>query len=123
MAMIEIHQASSAEQINAVRELFAEYAASIGVSICFENLDDEIAKLPGSYSPPDGRLLIATYEGRIAGCVALKRIDDSVCEMKRLFVRYDFRGKGVGCSSIDDFRRSSPCRLHNTSSGHTPHHD
>ncbi|HTR80159.1 MAG TPA: GNAT family N-acetyltransferase [Bacteroidota bacterium] len=94
--MIEVYRANSAQEIDAVGKLFAEYASSIGVSICFENLDSEIAGLPGPYAPPHGRLLIAADEQRIAGCVGLKRIDDEVCEMKRLFVRKDFRGRGVG---------------------------
>jgi len=94
--MVEIVRASVREQYEAAGKLFFEYANSINVSICFENLDKEVAELPGAYAEPSGRLLLAYCEGRLAGCGALKRADDRVCEMKRLFVRSEFRGRGIG---------------------------
>lgn len=76
-----------------VRALLHEYAASLGVSLDFQNFDDEVAELPGAYAPPGGALLVASQK---AGCVALRRIDDSTCELKRLYVRPEWRGHGLG---------------------------
>ena len=89
-------QAGSSAQIAAIRELFQEYAQSLGFSLCFQSFDKELAGLPGEYAPPEGRLLLATYEGTPAGCVALHKLDAGICEMKRLYVRPQFRGKGLG---------------------------
>jgi len=88
--------ADSVSQIARARELFLEYAQSLGFSLCFQNFDQELAELPGDYAPPGGRLLLAEYEGQLAGCVALHKLEDGVCEMKRLYLRPQFRGKGLG---------------------------
>ena len=93
---MQITEAHSREHLLAVRELFAEYAAAIGVSLCFQNFDDELAALPGKSAPPEGRLLLALDGSQFAGCVALRKIEDGVCEMKRLYVRPQFRGSGMG---------------------------
>jgi ribosomal protein S18 acetylase RimI-like enzyme len=92
----DFRRAESPEQIATIRELFLEYAQSLGFSLCFQSFDKELAGLPGDYAPPDGRLLLATYEGAPAGCVALHKLDREICEMKRLYVRPQFRGKGLG---------------------------
>ena len=96
MSALQIIPASSSAQIAQARELFLEYAASLGFSLCFQNFDQELAGLPGEYAPPDGRLLLAEYEGQLAGCVALHKIEPGICEMKRLYLRPQFRGKGLG---------------------------
>ena len=86
----------SPAQVAQARELFLEYAQSLGVNLCFQNFEQELAGLPGHYAPPDGRLLLAEYEGQLAGCVALHQWEPGVCEMKRLYLRPPFRGKGLG---------------------------
>ena len=83
-------------QVAQARELFQEYAQSLGVNLCFQNFEQELAGLPGHYEPPDGRLLLAEYDGQLAGCVALHKWDGGICEMKRLYLRPSFRGKGLG---------------------------
>ena len=93
---MELIQAQSAEEISRARELFEEYAAGVGISLCFQNFDKELAELPGAYVPPGGRLFLAIKEEQSAGCVALRRIGEGVCEMKRLYVRPHFRGTGLG---------------------------
>jgi putative acetyltransferase len=94
-------QAESPGQIAQARELFLEYAQSLGFSLCFQNFDKELANLPGDYAPPDGRLLLAEFEGQVAGCVALHKLEDGICEMKRLYLRSPFRGKGRGRAIAD----------------------
>ena len=89
-------QAQTSDEIAKARELFLEYAQSLGFSLCFQNFDQELGGLPGDYAPPDGRLLLAEYEGQLTGCVALHKLADGICEMKRLYLRPQFRGKGLG---------------------------
>ena len=94
--MVTIVQASSADLVNEARRLFQEYADGLGVDLCFQNFDQEVASLPGDYAPPAGRLLLALDGALPAGCVALRKISGEVCEMKRLYVRPAFRGTGLG---------------------------
>ena len=94
--MLEIVSARSNDDIAFARELFLEYSASLGIDLCFQNFDREVRELPGEYAPPQGRLLLARAETELAGCVALRRIDEASCEMKRLYVLPRSRGKGVG---------------------------
>jgi putative acetyltransferase len=93
---LTIAQAELPAQIAQVRALFVEYAQSLGFSLCFQSFDQELENLPGGYAPPDGRLLLAEYDGEAAGCAALHRLEPGICEMKRLYLREKFRGKGVG---------------------------
>ena len=89
-------QVETEGEVEEARTLFKEYEAATGVDLCFQNFGQELATLPGDYAPPSGRLILA-YEGEeAAGCVALRKVDDAVCEMKRLYVRPAFRGTGLG---------------------------
>jgi GNAT superfamily N-acetyltransferase len=95
--MLTIYHAESPQQIVTVRELMLEYAAAMNFSLCFQDFDEELRTLPGKYAPPAGRLLLAAWDGQTAGVVGLRAIEDAgVCEMKRLYVRPDFRGKSLG---------------------------
>ena len=112
---MEIVQAQSEEDLGRIRKLFMDYAASLGVDLGFQNFDRELAEFPGEYAPPDGRLLLAMDETRIAGCVALRKIAEGICEMKRLYVRPAFRGKGIGralaTTVIEEARRIGYARM------------
>ena len=89
-------QASSPEEIESARTLLEEYAAWLQIDLCFQSFDKELAGLPGQYAPPDGRLLLAIEDDQLVGCVALRKTGEGTCEMKRLFLRSQFRGKGLG---------------------------
>ena len=80
----------------AVRALFEEYQRGLGVSLCFQGFEAELAGLPGDYAPPRGGLWLAEQPGGLAGCVALRPLDTGSAELKRLFVREAFRGRGLG---------------------------
>jgi ribosomal protein S18 acetylase RimI-like enzyme len=93
---MKLSQATTDEEIQQARQLFEEYAAWLGFDLCFQNFDRELVELPGQYAPPSGRLFLATENDRLAGCIALRKIGDDVGEMKRLYVRPEFRGHGLG---------------------------
>ena len=93
---MKIAQAHSAADIETARALFEEYATALDISLCFQNFDQEVSGLPGSYAPPAGRLLLATEGEEAAGCIALRPLAGNACEMKRLYVRPQFRGRGLG---------------------------
>jgi ribosomal protein S18 acetylase RimI-like enzyme len=97
---LTIWQAVSPMDLASTRELFLEYADSLGFSLCFQSFDQELAELPGDYAPPKGRLLLARYAGELAGCVALHPLEENVAEMKRLYVRPQYRGKRVGFALV-----------------------
>jgi putative acetyltransferase len=97
-----IVHAETPEQIEKARRLFLEYQQWLGLSLCFQNFDDEVANLPGKYAKPAGRLLLAVIDDKTAGCIAFRKIEEGICEMKRLFVREDFRGLGVGRVLIEN---------------------
>jgi putative acetyltransferase len=99
--MTEIIQAQTVTELGAVRDLFVEYAQSLGFSLCFQGFDQELAHLPGDYSPPRGRLLLARIDGQPAGCVGLHAFKDDIGEIKRLYVKPEFRGHGLGRKLAD----------------------
>ena len=94
--MTTILPASSAPEIAAACEIIREYAGSLGVDLCFQNLERELAGLPGEYAPPRGRFLLACVDEKVAGCVAVRPCSAEICEMKRLYVRPPYRGLGLG---------------------------
>jgi ribosomal protein S18 acetylase RimI-like enzyme len=93
---LRLTRAETVEQVELARMLFKEYADATGVDLCFQNFGQELATLPGDYAPPSGRLLLAHEGDEAAGCVALRKVDETVCEMKRLYLRPAFRGTGLG---------------------------
>jgi putative acetyltransferase len=98
--VIEMFTPATPELLDATREIFREYAAQLGVDLCFQNFDAELVGLPGEYTGPRGALLLATVDGEVAGCGALRPVTDvdyaNACEMKRLYVRPAFRRFGIG---------------------------
>lgn len=104
---MKIIQAASPEDITAVRRLFEEYAASLGIDLAYQGFPAELAGLPGSYAPPRGRLLLATIDDIPAGCVALRAHDGRAAEIKRLYVRPEHRGSGIGRKLIETLIRDA----------------
>jgi GNAT superfamily N-acetyltransferase len=93
---LRITQATTSADIEQARILFKEYEASLGISLCFQNFERELNNLPGDYAPPTGRLLLVREFDQLVGCVALRKLEPDVGEMKRLFVRPAYRNKGLG---------------------------
>jgi len=94
--MIRFVEVESEEHFEHIRVLFREYERLLGFNLDFQNFESEFAKLPGEYVLPDGCLLLVLYGDNIAGCVALRKLGQGICEMKRMYVRPNFRGKGIG---------------------------
>ena len=94
--MITITRAHTTEDVLTAKTLFQEYSESLDFDLGFQNFDEELSNFPGQYSPPDGRLYLARYASRAVGCVGLRKFEKRICEIKRLYVKPDFRGKAVG---------------------------
>jgi putative acetyltransferase len=96
LPQVEIRAIRAAPDISSIRMLFREYEASIGVDLEYQGFSAELAALPGQYAPPSGELVLAVVDGEPAGCVALRSLDRSTLEMKRLYVKPTVRGLGLG---------------------------
>ncbi|MBX7061732.1 MAG: GNAT family N-acetyltransferase [Pyrinomonadaceae bacterium] len=94
--MIEIVYAEDPHCIEDARTIFREYEKWLGLDLCFQGFEEELQTLPGKYAPPDGRLILAYKDGELAGGIALRKIGKGICEMKRLFLRENARGSGIG---------------------------
>lgn len=99
--MLRIFKAKTEEDIKRARRLFVEYADSLGFDLNFQNFEEELANLPGEYAEPSGCLLLAEYQGKAVGCVALKKLSDNICEGKRLYVKPEFRGLKIGRELVE----------------------
>ena len=108
--MIEFIQVESGPALDQIRALFLEYAKSLDFNLCFQNFDKELRELPGEYALPHGRLILCEFNGKPAGCIALKPLEPGICEMKRLYVRPESRGSQLGFKLathlIDEARRA-----------------
>ncbi len=97
---IQLITPETTAHLDAVRQIFSEYAAQLGIDLCFQNFEAELNDLPGEYSPPTGALLLALVDGEVAGCCGLRALDSvdypNAAEMKRLYVRKAFRRFGLG---------------------------
>jgi len=94
--MNAIISASTNSHMQTLRGLFREYEQFLQVDLCFQQFEEELAGLPGKYAAPQGALLLAMVDGRAAGCVAMRPLEEGLCEMKRLFVRPPYLGLGIG---------------------------
>ena len=94
--MRDIVLAESTLEIEEIRKLFIEYENSLDIDLCFQDFEEELKNLPGGYTTPSGRLILAFEDDATAGCVALRKLSDEACEMKRLYVKPEFRGAGIG---------------------------
>ena len=99
--MLQIKRATS-DELETIRLLFTEYAEWMEYECCFETFDEELSDLPGLYAPPTGELLLAKVDGEPAGSAALKKVGEGLCEMKRLWVRKEFRNQKIGISLIQE---------------------
>jgi N-acetylglutamate synthase-like GNAT family acetyltransferase len=84
------------EQLDIIRSLFKEYVDFLGIDLQFQDFEKELENLPDKYALEDGRLYIAYVDGEVAGCIGLRRFDDTRCELKRLFIREPYRKHGLG---------------------------
>ena len=99
--MLRIIQAESDDHVEDARRLFREYESWHGMDLCFQGYEQEVAELPWKYAKPEGRLFLAYSDDKLAGCIAMRKLEDGICEMKRLFVREGFRGERIGVQLIE----------------------
>jgi ribosomal protein S18 acetylase RimI-like enzyme len=98
--VVHFADVASGAELEDIRSMFVEYAQSLNFNLCFQRFDEELRTLPGSYAAPRGRLILAQVDGRAAGCIALKPLAATICEMKRLYVRPSFRGRQLGAALV-----------------------
>ena len=94
--MTTTRSVTTPDEIEILRTLFLEYEASLGIDLSFQQFDEEVSSLPGDYAPPDGFLFLAFSDDEPAGCSAVRKISDGICELKRMYVRPAFRRLGIG---------------------------
>ena len=94
--MVQIISAQTDEHYHCARDLFIQYADSLGFDLEFQGFSRELATLPGDYAPPEGCILLAEIADNFTGCVALRLLESKICEMKRLFVIPEYQGRGIG---------------------------
>ncbi len=100
MQNYEIIQAATKEQIQHAKSLFLEYQKWLNVSLCFQDFDTELATLPGKYASPEGRLYLVNLDGDYIGCIGLRKIEEGICEMKRLYIKPEHQGHGLGSKLV-----------------------
>ena len=123
---IQLRHIESGPELEDIRTLFLEYAQSLDFELCFQSFDKELRDLPAEYAMPYGRLILCQMSGKPAGCIALKRLEPQICEMKRLYVRPEFRGKQLGLKLaahiIEEARRTRYTKMRlDTIAGLMPH--
>ncbi len=94
--IIEFKFITGQDMMQEIKQLFLEYAQSLKIDLAFQDFEAELNALPGKYGPPDGILILALVDSKPLGCIALRKISEDICEMKRLYVRNDYRGLGIG---------------------------
>ena len=94
--MVQIREAKTSRLVSSARDLIKEYSVSLGIDLSFQDFDKEMAEFPAHYTRPDGRVFVAVEQGEAVGVVGVRMFSRRVCELKRMYVRPEFRGKGVG---------------------------
>lgn len=107
---IELIYVTGVDRLDEIRKLFVEYAQSLDIDLCFQDFDQELETLPGKYAPPKGALILALVDDQPAGCIALRKISGDTSEMKRLFVRPDFRGLKIGSQLVSTIIEAAKVR-------------
>ncbi|MEO8512848.1 MAG: GNAT family N-acetyltransferase [Ignavibacteria bacterium] len=98
--MYDIIEVNNVELVDETKLLFREYEKWLNVSLCFQGFEEELNTLPGKYTPPEGRLYIVRDDNSYSGCIALRKLEDGICEMKRLYLKSESRGKGIGIALV-----------------------
>ncbi len=102
---VEIYEDYSIDGNSGAGQLFSEYAQSLGFPLDFQDFDKELENLPGEYAPPEGCIFLCRIQDDIAGCIALRKLEPGICELKRMYVREGYRGKGIGKMLVEEVIR------------------